>query len=289
MLRSCRCLTISVGTSVPSRGGASANGCACVRDGRHRRVHVQHRPERRADADTEELSEWGALARGAAVSLILIPAVGLLAVKLFGLQGPIASGLILLSVAAGAPFAVKASETAGGSPRFAVALTLLLGILTVFTAPATASWALSVSVHSHIKPGAVVLPLIALQWLPIASGVLIRRRAPMAAKRIGRTMDMLTMALVALLFATVIAPRLGKIGVIGWRGVLAATATALASWGLGWLGGGPSVSTRAPSAAIANARNIGLGLLLAQAAFPDDRDVKLGVASVWIFGPSLNW
>src|SRR5215510_3942801 len=64
-------------------------------------------------------------------NLVLAPAVAIGLAKVFGLDEPLGIGLLLVGVAAGAPFLLKLAELAKGDMPFAVGLMVVLMVVTV--------------------------------------------------------------------------------------------------------------------------------------------------------------
>src|SRR3954447_24809888 len=82
----------------------------------------------------------GLLARGVLVSMILVPAAALLLARLFDLPTIPASALMLVSVAAGPLLIPVPVSVAKGDVVYAFDLALVIGVLTVFAAPATTNF-----------------------------------------------------------------------------------------------------------------------------------------------------
>jgi BASS family bile acid:Na+ symporter len=69
--------------------------------------------------------------------VVPVPALAVLALKLFGLSGPIAVGIVLMSISPGAPIALRRALDAGSSREFAPALHVAIVVLAVVTVPAS--------------------------------------------------------------------------------------------------------------------------------------------------------
>ena len=197
--------------------------------------------------------------------LVLGPLATILVVRALGLTGPVANALVVLSVTGTVPLAPKFVAAAKGDVAFCVLLMFLLGMVTVVTAAPSAKWLLGYEGEVPIHPWSLIAKLVFLQGLPLAIGWAVRQRSTKAAQ-LERIVHHVNVAALVVVLALVIAPRLGSILAIGWRGLLAAVIVALAIAGLGWLLGGQARATRVALAAMANPPNVGLALIMAQAA-----------------------
>lgn len=70
-------------------------------------------------------------------TLIPVPLIAVLAVKLLGITGVAAAGIVLMAVSPGAPVAMRRALEAGGHSAFAPALHLAIVLCAVVTVPAT--------------------------------------------------------------------------------------------------------------------------------------------------------
>src|SRR5262245_47865392 len=70
-------------------------------------------------------------------TLIPVPLVAVGAVKLFGITGAAAAGILLMAISPGAPVAMRRAIEAGGHAAFAPALHLAIVLCAVVTVPAS--------------------------------------------------------------------------------------------------------------------------------------------------------
>src|SRR5262244_4662033 len=68
---------------------------------------------------------------------IPVPATAVLLVKLFGLKGAVAAGILLMAISPGAPVALRRAIEVGGHPAFAPALHLAIVLSAIVTVPAS--------------------------------------------------------------------------------------------------------------------------------------------------------
>lgn len=198
--------------------------------------------------------------------VVPVPALAVLIVKVLGLSGPVAAGVVLMSISPGAPVALRRAIEVGGHAQFAPALHLAIVMFAVVTIP------LSVAILDVIfdksftvSPLLIARQVFFAQLLPLGLGALARAFLPAAAAwlqpRLARFANFL---LIAFLFVCLYAlwPMLAA---IGWAptvmGVVLTSAALLVGWVFAWRDAGAR-----PAAAVAAAmRNPGLALLIATA------------------------
>jgi BASS family bile acid:Na+ symporter len=236
----------------------------------------------------------GPMVRGLFSVLIAVPALALVVTRLLDLPRLAAIGVVLMSIAPGAPVSLRRSLGAGGHRAFAPSLQISVALLAVFSMP------LSIAALNHLYAGqASVAPwdvarqVFVAQLLPLGLGMALRQAAaPLAARlepRLARIGN-------ALLVATVVVVLIN-----GWEGTVTAgfrvlTAVALitgAALAVGHLLGGPEPATRTAVAITSAARNPGLALLVAavNAAPPAINAAILAylVVSVLAIVPYVAW
>jgi BASS family bile acid:Na+ symporter len=214
----------------------------------------------------EELARPGRLARGLALNIILVPLATALCLRVLGVGGRVASGLIALAVSPGAPLATSAAKAARGNAHYAVVLTVLLGVITAFTAPPSARWLLSYEGQIDLRPPVVIGKLALLQWLPLAIGMLLQRRSPVRATALGRITRAIVLISGGVLVLGSLVPVLPQLHIIGWGGLAAILLSMAIVVGLAWLAGGRDRGLCRSLAATVSVPNPGLATALARAA-----------------------
>jgi BASS family bile acid:Na+ symporter len=219
--------------------------------------------------------------------VVPVPALAVVTVKLFGLRGAVAAGIVLMAISPGAPVALRRAIQAGAGRGFAPTLHLAIVMLAVITVPLSViimSWIFSV--RFAISPLDVARQVFFAQLLPLAIGATLRAWRPVATARIEpRLAAISNLMLLALAVLCVIA--LGpRFAAIGWAPFIAGVGLTLCALVAGTLFAGRDVSVK-PAAAIAAAmRNPGLALLIAtrNAAPPDVTaavfEYALGLAAI---------
>jgi BASS family bile acid:Na+ symporter len=190
-----------------------------------------------------------------AANFVLAPAFAWLLVAVLPLQAAHATGLLLLSTAAGAPFLPKLVENARGDLAFSVALMTLLTVGTTLFMP----WALPL-----LAPGleadawGIARPLLVMILLPLLAGMCVRSRAPRWAERGPPVLAKIANAsAVLVLIVVIVRDYRAVLGVVG-SGAIAAAALFLAGlFALGSLLGGPRAPVRGVLGLGTAARNVG--------------------------------
>lgn len=204
--------------------------------------------------------------------VVPVPALAVIVVKLFGLRGAVAGGIVLMAISPGAPVALRRAIEAGGGPQFAPTLHLAIVMFAVVTVPVSVmimSWIFSV--RFAISPLDVARQVFFAQLLPLGIGAALRAWRPaMAARfepRLAALSNLMLLALLVLCLV-VLGPR---IVAIGWAPVLAGVGLTLCALFAGTIFAGRNASVRPAAAVAAAMRNPGLALLIAtrNAAPPD--------------------
>src|SRR5262249_26117000 len=116
---------------------------------------------------------------------IPVPATAVLIVKLFGLKGVVAAGILLMAISPGAPVALRRAIEAGGAPAFAPALHLAIVMSAVITVPV--SLAILDALYEKdfaITPLAAARQVVFAQLLAPGLGAALRAFKPALAARI---------------------------------------------------------------------------------------------------------
>jgi predicted Na+-dependent transporter len=204
--------------------------------------------------------------------IVPLPALAVIVVKLFGLRGAVAAGIILMAISPGAPIALRRAIEAGGGPQFAPTLHLAIVMFAVVTVPLSVmvmAWIFSV--RFAISPLDVARQVFFAQLLPLGIGAALRAWRPVMAlrlePRLAALSNLMLLALVGLCLV-VLGPR---IAVIGWAPIIAGIGLTLCALFAGTLLAGHDATVRPAAAVAAAMRNPGLALLIAtrNAAPPD--------------------
>jgi BASS family bile acid:Na+ symporter len=222
------------------------------------------------------LKNYGLLARALLANFIVVPVFAVLLARALHLDEYIAIGLVLMALAPGVPFLVRAAgRKLGGSLGFAATLAFIMPALSIVTIPPSARFIFGAGLIApeeaagSIPFGRILVTLIGFQLVPLLIGLLIVSRAPKLAATLRRPLFLLFLVgLVALL--VILFPLLAKAvtSVYGSRGMLAMAVLVLLSVVTGWILGGPEVQHRRTLSIATGLRNVGTGAVIATATFP---------------------
>ena len=206
----------------------------------------------------------GLVARSLFAVLIAVPVLAIVVTRAFELERAVSIGIVLMSVAPGAPVALRRSLGAGGHRSFAPALQIMLALIAVASMP------LSVAALNHlfagrasVEPWPVAKQVFLAQLLPLAGGMLLRYFAPGAAERVESKLARVASFLLVLLVVLLLIDIWKVVFDAGPRSVLAIVVLTLFALVAGHLLGGPEPATRTAVAISSAARNPGLALLVA--------------------------
>jgi BASS family bile acid:Na+ symporter len=200
-------------------------------------------------------------------NVIVIPALGVLLAKLFRLPPYVATGYLLMAIAPGVPFVLASVRKRGGSLGFAIALEVLLPLISIVTVPLTAALVLPAAV-GEIPVGQFVKTLVIFQLAPILVGIIVGYRATGLAEKLARPLQ-LVFFIAAIALIAIVFPKLVEsvATVYGSHGMLAMLCLVLLSLAVGWAFGGPARENRRVLAIGSTLRNIGLCALIATTNF----------------------
>lgn len=197
-------------------------------------------------------------------AVVPLPLLAVATVDWLDLRGPIALGILLMSIAPGAPVALRRAIEAGSPPHFAPTLHLAIVLTAVLSVPACV-WVLDrvYDAHFEVSPHAIGRQVLVAQLLPLAIGAVFRARFPVAASRVEPGMSRFSNAML-LALALVCVLELGPaIAALGWMPLIVGVVLTLAALACGRAFAGWH-SPVWPAGAVATAmRNPGLALLVA--------------------------
>lgn len=212
-------------------------------------------------------SAWrspGPIARGLFAVLVAAPAIALAVTRAFDLPRLAEIGIVLMSIAPGAPLALRRSLGAGGHRAYAPSLQILAVGTAALSMPA------SIAIlnhlyggHASVAPGDVARQVLIAQLAPLGLGMAIRQWAETAAGRLEPLVRIVGTVLLAATVAIVVT-NLWEVTVTAGAKVLVAIAiVTIASLATGHFLGGADPSVRTALAFSCAARNPGLALLVA--------------------------
>jgi BASS family bile acid:Na+ symporter len=196
--------------------------------------------------------------------VVPVPVLAALFVKLVGLRGPVALGIVLMSVSPGAPVALRRAISVGGNTDFAPALHLAIVMIAVITIPVSIL-ILDVIFDKTftVSPLHVARQVSVAQLLPLGLGAATRAYLPARAAWLQPRLSVLA-NLLLLSFAVVLIYELWPaLKAIGWTPTVAGIILTACALAVGAAFAGRDVEARSAAAIAAAMRNPGLALLIA--------------------------
>jgi bile acid:Na+ symporter, BASS family len=200
-------------------------------------------------------------------NFVLMPLTAVLLARILRLDEPLAVGLLLLGVAAGAPFLPMLAQIARANVAFAVALMVLLMVVTVGYLPLVLPMLLP-GVSVSVNPMQIARSLVLLMLVPLAGALGVNAKWPAAAARAKPLFGRLSsLALILLVVLMVVVNFSDVLSIFGTRGILAGLLFVAIGYGVGWALGGPGADTR-PVLGLGTAqRNIAAALVVGSQSF----------------------
>jgi len=196
--------------------------------------------------------------------VVPVPAIAVLALKVFAVKGPVAVGIVLMAISPGAPVALRRALDAGGNREFAPALHLAIVMLAVVTVPATVAildWIFAADFT--VTPFHIGRQVFFAQLLPMALGASLRAIRPAIAAKLEAPLARVGNVLLLLLAIALLVDLPSIIAAVGWVPTFAGVTLTLCALAVGAAFAWRDADVR-PAAAIAAAmRNPGLALVIA--------------------------
>jgi BASS family bile acid:Na+ symporter len=216
-------------------------------------------------------------------SFVLVPALAYLITVVIPLDDGLATGLIIVGAAAGAPFLPKLVQVAKGNAAFSVGLMTLLMVVTVIYLPAMLPVLLP---GASVSPWDIAKSLIFSMLLPLGIGLFIKARYEEIAVSLQPHMSQISSLAIVLMLVTILVLEFSTIiGTIGTGGILAALIFLVGALAIGLLlGGGADPGMRSVMGLGTAQRNLSAAMLVAAQNFSNDANVLVMVMLVAILG-----
>src|SRR6476661_6815668 len=208
-------------------------------------------------------------------NFVLMPFAAVALATLLRLDQPLGVGLLLLGLAAGAPFLPKLAQIARGNLAFAVGLMVLLMVITVGYLPLVLPVLLP---GVSVNPAKIARSLVLLMLVPLAVALAVNAKLPAAAARAKPLFDRLSSLGLILVVVLLVVVNFNKVlSVFGTRAILAGLLFVALGYAVGWALGGPAADTR-PVLGLGTAqRNIAAALVVGGQSFSNPRVVVMVV------------
>ena len=153
------------------------------------------------------------------VGWLVCPAIAYLVIQMLPLATPYATGLVLLSLAPGAPFAPALARIAHADSAYMAAFMVLTAAATVVLMPVGVPLLIP---GSAAAPGVIARPLLLLVLLPLLLGITTRGLRPAVADRVRPSLAAITRGLAGgLLLLMVVVHARGVLDAVGSHAILA--------------------------------------------------------------------
>ncbi len=214
-------------------------------------------------------------------NFLLIPLATLALVSMVPVDEGTKIGLIILSLAAGAPFTPKLAEVAKGDTALATAVMLLLMVVTVIILPIGLPIMLGGDIQ--VDSLSIAKSLVIMMIIPLVLGLFIKAKAEsFAVVWQERMVKLSNIALLVIIVLLMILNGKALLAVVGY-GLLAVVFFMLISLSIGYVAGGKFYHKRVVSSLSAGQRNISAALVIAAQNF-DDPEVTVIIIAVSIIG-----
>ncbi len=214
-------------------------------------------------------------------NFMIIPLATLGIASLLPIDEGVKTGLVILSLSAGAPFTPKLVEIAKSDTALATAVMLLLMVATVVLLPIGLPIMLGGSVD--VDSGAIAKSLVIMMIVPLAIGLVVKSKAENFALRWQPKMvKSSNIALLAIVVLLVILNGKAMVNFIGY-GLLAVMLFMVVSLIIGFAAGGKMYEKRVVSSLAAAQRNISAALVVAAQNFKNP-DVTVTIIAVSVVG-----
>jgi predicted Na+-dependent transporter len=237
----------------------------------------------------EILAPWkrkGLLSISLIANFVVVPLFALLIMKIIPLDTDLATGLIIVAAAAGAPSLPKAMEIIRGNVAYAVGLTMILILVTIVYMPIMLPYLIE---GVSVDQTSTALYLVIFMLIPLIVTMALRAFVPVLAKRlypvIDRASDLSIIVVLVIytigLFTSDFSIRAGAL--LGLEGIIVAVLFIVGSFSIGYLMGGPELRNREVLAFGTGFRNVSAALVVVSANF-EDPQILFMVLVIAVFG-----
>lgn len=201
-------------------------------------------------------------------NFVLVPMLGFLIVRISHLPLNVEEGLLLLSAAPGALFAVNFTRQMKDSIPLAAALLFLLAILSLIITPPLAAAMLRAEQPVTLDYGRAIHLVVEYVALPLVGGLALRRWFPPVAALLCKPISICAAVTFIAVVVLTMTQKSAATKQIGANGLIAMCLLIAGSMVIGWLTGGPQPGNRRVFAVSTSMRNSALCLAIALKSFP---------------------
>jgi predicted Na+-dependent transporter len=211
------------------------------------------------------LKRWALVVAALVANFVVVPLLAVGIAELLSLDVALKNGLLILAVAAGAPFLPKLAQGAKGDVAFAVGLMVILMVLTVLVLPLVLPWLLG---GASIGAWSIARSLIVLMLVPLAIALSVRAHWPGTAAEYQPLLAKTSTVTVIVLVVVGLGLNVDNLAaLVGTRGLLALVLFVAVSLGVGLVAGGRQPRLRSVVALGTAQRNLSAALVVATQNF----------------------
>jgi len=211
------------------------------------------------------LKRWVLLVVALVANFVLVPLLAFGVVEVFSLDEPLKNGLLILGLAAGAPFLPKLAQGAHGNVAFAVGLMVVLMVMTVVLLPIGLPWMLE---GVSIGAWPIAKSLVVLMLVPLAIALAVRAHWPDVAAEYQPLMAKTSTLAVIVLVVVALGLNVDNVlDLVGTRGLLAIVVFVVVSLAIGFAVGGREPTARSVVTLATAQRNLSAALVVATQNF----------------------
>ena len=200
-------------------------------------------------------------------NFILVPILAYVILLIIPLEQGLATGLILMATAAGAPFLPKLAQAAKGNMAFSVGLMVLLMVVTIVYMPLVLPFLLQ---GVEVDALAIAKSLIFLMLIPLIIGLFVKARYESTAETLQPHMSTIsTGAIVVLMVLGIVLNFSSIIGIIGTGGIAAILIFLISALVMGYFLGGSDANLRSVLGLGTAQRNLSAAIVVAAQNFSD--------------------
>lgn len=213
------------------------------------------------------LRNTGLVIRSLIANFVLVPLLTLLIIWFVGLEESYGIGLILLAMAAGAPFLITLTAASRGNMAMSAGLLTLLLTFTIVYMPLVAPLLLE---GVAISSTSIALSLTWSMLIPFCLGLLITHNQAKWAQRLQRVASRVSSSSLMVLVVTMVLVHHRAIrDLFGTGAILAALALTVGAFIIGYILGGRNVSERGVVGLATSQRNVAAASIVAAQDFND--------------------
>lgn len=212
----------------------------------------------------------GLVFRAALANYVLVPAVAIGLLIVFGAHPMVAAGVLIAAVCPGAPYGPPFTSMAKGSVTTSVGLMAILAGSSAVIAPLLLKLSLPwVAGDTPLKVNAVKMvgTLLFSQFLPLCIGILIRDKRPEVAERWKKPCSRISTVLNLVVLAAILVVQYRMLADISLRGYIGMAALVTGTVLAGLIFGGSSREECVSMVFATSVRNVGVSLVIATGSF----------------------